>query len=78
MKNSKGITLIALVITIIVLLVLSGVSLSLVLGDNGVINKAQNATTETRNAEEKEKIEMAVAAAQTIGHGKLITENLNS
>ena len=35
--NEKGITLIALVITIIVLLVLAGVSLSLVLGDNGVI-----------------------------------------
>lgn len=77
-ENKNGITLIALVITIIVLLVLAGVSLSLVLGDNGVLNKAQNATTETRNAEEKEKIEMAVAAAQTIGHGKLTNENLNN
>ena len=77
MKKENGITLIALVITIIVLLVLSGVSLSLVLGDNGVINKAQNATTETRKAEEKEKIEMAVAAARAAGNGTLTTENLN-
>ena len=76
--NEKGITLIALVITIIVLLVLAGVSLSLVLGDNGVLKKAQNATTETRNAEEKEKIEMAVAAARTAGNGVLTTENLNT
>ena len=77
MKNTRGITLIALVITIIVLLVLAGVSLSLVLGDNGVLNKAQNATTETRNAEEKEKIEMAVAAARAAGDGALTTKNLN-
>lgn len=77
-ENKKGITLIALVITIIVLLVLAGVSLILVLGDNGVINKAQNATTETRDAEEKEKMEMAVAAARAAGNGTLTTDNLNS
>ena len=52
--------------------------MSLVLGDNGVLNKAQTATTETRNAEEKEKIEMAVAAAQIAGNGVLTEENLNN
>ena len=78
MKSKRGITLIALVITIIVLLVLAGVSLSLVLGENGVLKQTQNATTETRSAEEKEKIEMAVAAAQMAGNGVLIKENLNS
>ena len=78
MKNKRGITLIALVITIIVLLVLSGVSLSLVLGENGVLNKAQNATIETKNAEEKEKIEMAVAAARAVGHGVINKENLEN
>ena len=78
MKKQRGITLIALVITIIVLLVLAGVSLSLVLGDNGVIEKSQKATTATRNAEEKEKVEMAVAAARAAGNGVLTTENLNT
>ena len=78
MKKERGITLIALVITIIVLLVLAGVSLSLVLGENGVLKKSQKATTETRNAEEKEKIEMAVAAARAAGNGVLTTENLNT
>ena len=77
MRNKRGITLIALVLTIIVLLVLVGIFLSLVLGDNGVLNKAQNATIETKNAEEKERVEMAVAAAKIVGNGMLTTDNLN-
>ena len=43
-KKSKGITLIALVVTIIVLIIISGVSISLILGNNGIINKAQEAS----------------------------------
>ena len=43
-KNSKGITLIALVISIIVMLILAGVSLNAVIGDNGITTQAQNAT----------------------------------
>ena len=42
-KSSKGITLIALVITIIVLLILAGVTISMVLGDDGIIAQAQDA-----------------------------------
>ena len=60
MRNKNGITLIVLVITIIVLLILAGVSLSLVLGDNGVLKQTKNATTATRNAEEMEKIRLEV------------------
>ena len=77
MKNKNGITLIALVITIIVLLILAGVSLSLVLEDNGIIEKSQKATTVTKDSEEKEKIEMAVAAARAKGINSITTENLN-
>ena len=40
-KSAKGITLVALIITIIILLILAGVSLSMILGDNGLIKKAQ-------------------------------------
>ena len=43
MKNKKGITLIALIITIIVLLILAGVSLNAIVGDNGIITNAMNA-----------------------------------
>ena len=63
MKREKGITLIALVITIIVLLILAGVSISLTLGNNGVLNQATNSVTKTRNASAKEEVEMAWAGA---------------
>ena len=42
-KQEKGITLIALVVTIVVLLILAGVSISLVLNNNGIISKAKEA-----------------------------------
>ena len=42
MKNQKGITLVALIITIIVMLILAGVSISLVVGDNGVLTQAES------------------------------------
>lgn len=42
-KNEKGITLVALVITIIVLLILAGVTLSMVMGDSGIFGKANSA-----------------------------------
>ncbi len=42
-KKEKGITLVALVVTIVVLLILAGVSISLVLGNNGIVKKAQDA-----------------------------------
>lgn len=41
LKGQKGITLVALVVTIIVLIILAGVSIALVLGDNGIITKAK-------------------------------------
>ena len=42
-KKEKGITLVALVVTIVVLLILAGVSLSLVIGQQGLVGRAQNA-----------------------------------
>ena len=59
-KNStytqKGITLIALVITIIILMILAGISISLVLGENGIITKAKQAKTTTEQAKQNEEI----------------------
>lgn len=49
-KKENGITLVALVVTIVVLLILAGVSISLVLDQNGIINKAKGARTEYKNA----------------------------
>lgn len=61
LKNNKGITLIALVITIIVLIILAGVSISLVLGENGIVRKAQSAQKTTNTEKEREEISLALA-----------------
>ena len=65
MKNNKGITLIALVITIIVLLILAGVSIAMLTGSNGILTQAQNASTQTEIAEAKEKAQMDIMAWQS-------------
>ena len=49
LKERKGITLIALVITIIVLLILAGVSVAMLTGQNGILTQAQKAKTTTEN-----------------------------
>ena len=60
LKGQKGITLVALVITIIVLLILAGVSISLVVGQNGVLTRAQNAVKAQKEAEVKQAIALAI------------------
>lgn len=47
LRKEKGITLVALVVTIVVLLILAGISLNLVLGQNGIITRAQQAKNNT-------------------------------
>ena len=59
MKKNKGITLIALVITIIVLLILAGVSIVMLTGENGLIAKAISAKNKTEEAEADEKDKLA-------------------
>ncbi len=56
LKNKKGITLIALVVTIVVLLILAGVSINLILDNNGIIAKAQDAKIETRASQVENEI----------------------
>ena len=58
MTNNKGITLIALVITIIVLLILAGVSIAMLTGENGILNQADRAGDETNRAEVLERVNM--------------------
>ena len=65
MKNQKGITLIALVITIIVLLILAGVSIAMLTGQNGILNQAKGSKTETVKAEAVEKINLALNAVKS-------------
>ena len=55
MKRNKGVTLIALVITIIVLLILAGVAIAMLSGENGILKKAAEAKTETEQAQKEEE-----------------------
>ena len=63
LKESKGITLIALVITIIVLLILAGVAIATLTGDNGILKKAGDAKTQTEQAKEDENLKIAIAGS---------------
>ena len=73
LKNKKGITLIALVVTIVVLLILAGVSINLVLDNNGIIQKSKEARSETIVADEKSKVEMAYLSAALKKLGDTVT-----
>ena len=64
-KKNKGITIITLIIIIIVLLILSGVTISSLTGNNGIITKAIEAKDSTRGAEVKEYVELAVLENET-------------
>ena len=72
-KRNKGITLIALVVTIIVLLILAGVSINMLTGQNGILNRASEAKGKTENAQTEELVKFAVMSS--IGTDGLIDLN---
>ena len=63
-KQIKGITLIALVITIVVLLILAGVSIATLTGENGILKQANSAKSKNTEAGLKEQIKLAVLSAK--------------
>ncbi len=76
-RKEKGITLIALVVTIVVLLILAGVSISMLTGENGIITQAQDAKEKTDIGREREIVELAaVGAAGKNNYGEITEENL--
>ncbi len=77
MYEKSGITLIALVVTIIVLLILAGVTIATLTGDNGLLTKAQQVKEENEKASDRDKIAMAVSEAQ-IGENGYQKLNLNN
>ena len=77
LKERKGITLIALVITIIVLLILAGISIATLTGQNGILTQAQNAKTTTENKSAEEKVKLAIMAARA-DDGTLTVEKLRT
>ena len=61
MKNNKGITLIALVVTIIVLLILAGVSIAMLSGQNGILNRASQATWQSKLGDAESTVALSVS-----------------
>ncbi len=76
-KNEKGITLVALIITIIVLLILAVVSIRAI-KDGGILSKTQTAKETYSEAEEEEKVKLAVHEAAIDGTGNIEKEHLES
>ena len=77
-KKQKGITLIALVVTIIVLLILAGVSIAMLTGNNGILTQGKRAKEETTVGHEKEAVQMAYAGAKAKKLGEEVTaEDVN-
>lgn len=74
--KEKGITLIALIITIIVLLILASISIALITGENGIITKAWEAKTSTQRETAIEKVKIAVLGSYGID-GKINENDLN-
>ena len=65
LKGEKGITLVALVITIIVLLILAGVSIAMLTGENGILKRSIQAADESKIAEDREAAALDLNAAYT-------------
>ena len=73
-KKQEGITLIALVVTIVVLLILAGTSIAMLTGDNGIITNAQKSQMENTKSEVIEKMNMAYNAAYSEARIKMATD----
>ena len=77
-KSTKGITLISLVVTIIILLILAGVTIATIMGDNGLINKAKDAKIKTEIAGIKEEIQTDILGKQAENNGNISDDSLKA
>ena len=75
MKGNKGITLIALVITIIVLLILAGVSIAMLSGDNSILGRSREAGKASSISSAKEQIALAINEGITEYDAKVYADN---
>ena len=75
-KSEKGITLIALVITIIVLIILASVSIAMLTGENGILSKASTAKEKHLIAQYEEELNLCIMEMQTDELGTLTMEKL--
>ena len=77
-KSTKGITLVALVVTIIILLILAGVTIATLTGNNGLLNKAKDAKIATEIADIKEQIQTEILGKQAENQGNISDSSLET
>lgn len=77
LQHNKGITLIALIVTIVVLLILAGVSIAVITGDNGVIKSANQAKTEQRGGTVEDRVAVWKAGKATSEYTHIQTKTEN-
>ena len=77
-KEIKGITLISLAVTIVVLLILAGISINTVIGDNGIIKKAQSSAELTKESEAKEIINRTIMEFYLTNEYETLEDFLNT
>ena len=77
-ENNKGITLVALVITIVILIIIASVTISITLGDNGLVTRTKDAKEQTYIGQYKEKIELVKADVGADNEGSITLANLNT
>lgn len=75
-KSTKGITLVALVVTIIILLILAGVTIATLTGENGLLEKAKESKTKTEIASIKEQIQIDIIEKQSENNGNISDDSL--
>ena len=75
MKENRGITLISLAVTILIILILAGITIGILFGDNGIIKKAQEAGDQTEIAVVREKLELAKGTEYIESNGKYNPES---
>ena len=76
MKNTRGITLIALVVSIIVLIILAGITIAALSGDNGILTRAKEAKQKTEQAQKEEEENITVAKQEILNHYAFMEELL--
>ena len=62
MKNKRGITLIALVLTVIIMIILAGISFNALVGDNGILSNVMTAKEKQEDQGAKEELQLAWSA----------------
>ena len=78
MRKNKGITLLALIVTIIIMLILAGVTINLGFGEAGIFSNTKKAVSDTTIAKAKEEAELKIAKFVIDYHKELVTDKTAS